>query len=951
MLVRVFTFFLLIVLVGCGASPKKNTIGHIKRSDSKKEEKVEFKKMNHQEVREEYQELLSLFEDDKLKEQIERRIADVYMMEGVQDQLDSKPEKSYYQEAIKSYREVLEKYPNSPENAEVFYQLAKAYDMEGKQEETLKMLNELTSRHPDYPFNPEAYFRKGDIYFNKADYANAERAYLAVTRYDNAKLQVNAHYMLGWAYYKQNRFNSCLKSFAHVLNELLAEQMEVGELNATKSALINDTLHSMSLALSKLGGAEAIGHVNNLADKPYVWMVYQDLGQYYLDKERFEDSANTFRLFVSRTPESNHAPMMHKRLIDTYIKGGFPKQAMAEKENYVASYGIYSKYKMHLAASEEKLGVDLTSTLKEYIDELARMYHAKGQGYRDSMKKLEAANNKPNKAKYAKADKDAIEAFDKASGFYQQFIDTFPQDETVGEMTFLKADALFSAYRYEPAITEYEKVAYEIQGDSMKKRGATAGYAAIVSYQKYIDSLEKEKAIKQWQARAVESMLRFSEVYHQDERSPSVLTRAAEYLFGLEQYERALQVSSDLIAHNQNLSQNLKKTAYGIMAHSYFKLGNYQGAEESYLNQRNLVNQDGEEYTRISEQLASAIYKKSEGMIAEEQKDQAATQLLKIKTLTPNSKIRVTAQYDAATLLLELKQWQAAVVELQDLMANFPEHELAAEFPRKIAFAHENQELWGKAAESYMYLYQNDKDAEIQREALFAAADMYERDGQHERAIEKFKRYAYHYEQPFDTRMEARYRLATNYGKIDDENKKLYWLRRIIDGDKKGGDQRTDRSRWLGAWANMEYGDYFASEFSRRKLRLPLNKSIVKKNEMLQNATERYQMAADYGILEFVTSSSFKIAGLYQKFASELRGAPIPSGLSSQDKQAYMGILEEQALPFMQLAVDLHQGNIERAWDGKYNNWIENSFAEMRKLQPARYNKQEATVNYGEGIR
>ena len=61
--------------------------------------------------------------------------------------------------------------------------------------------------------------------------------------------------------------------------------------------------------------------------------------------------------------------------------------------------------------------------------------------------------------------------------------------------------------------------------------------------------------------------------------------------------------------------------------------------------------------------------------------------------------------------------------------------------------------------------------------------------------------------------MEARFNLAELYDLTKEKSKHLFWLRRIIDGDKKGGDQRTDRSRWLGAWANAKYGDYFAWEF------------------------------------------------------------------------------------------------------------------------------------------
>ena len=204
-----------------GCATKKRTIGDLEYK-SEKEKKIEFKKLNHKEVREEYQELLNLFEEKGLKEQIERRISDIYMVEGERKQLKSTTQRrSYYLDAIKNYRKILERYPNSPQNADVYYQLAKAYDMEGNQKEAMKMLIRLTRRFPNYKFIAEAHFRKGDIYYNNKQYANAQREYFKVTRLKNEKFRIYSHYMLAWSYYKQMQFDASLDAFAYVLNSLM----------------------------------------------------------------------------------------------------------------------------------------------------------------------------------------------------------------------------------------------------------------------------------------------------------------------------------------------------------------------------------------------------------------------------------------------------------------------------------------------------------------------------------------------------------------------------------------------------------------------------------------------------------------------------------------------------------------------------------------------------------
>jgi hypothetical protein len=255
------------------------------------------------------------------------------------------------------------------------------------------------------------------------------------------------------------------------------------------------------------------------------------------------------------------------------------------------------------------------------------------------------------------------------------------------------------------------------------------------------------------------------------------------------------------------------------------------------------------------------------------------------------------------------------------------------------------------AAEAYLGLSEKDPDVEVRREGLFLAATMFEKNKNYNTSIEHFKDYDAKYEKPFSSRIEARYHLATLYEKLGETEEHLLWLKRLIDGDQQAGAQRTERSKWLGAWANIKYGDYYAAEFTSNKLYLPLVKSLPAKNKLLDSAVKQYQSAADYGILEFVTMSSFKVGYLYQQFAQELRNSSKPAGMSADEQKLYAEIIEEQAAPFDELAVELHQANIDRAWEGSFNEWIDRSFVEMKQLNPARFNKTELIVSYGDEIR
>lgn len=934
------------LILACG-SGGQHTLADL-RYEQQKEKPIEFEKMDYQQVREEYQELLTLFKDDELKEQIERRIADVFMLEGGEKQLKETQVKSYYAEAIKSYQEILEKYPNSPDNADVLYQLARAYEMDGHIEQELKMLEQLTSRHPNYKNNAEAHFRMGEIYYSNQNYLKAQREYKLVAQSQDPKLLKYAYYMLGWTQYKQTNFEASVQAFATVLNLLLRDQDDINKVEKTDQPLTKDAIESMSLALARNGGAEVIERTSSLQGKAYLWLIYDSLGEYFLKKERYEDSADTFRRYVQGYNFSAKAPDLHSKLISAYIKGGFPLQALKEKEVYVDFYGLESQYAKNNGGVKESV----KGRLKTYYDELASHYHNKAQSLQKEFDKQRKSKAQTKLAKLDKLQADMLVSYEKAAGFYQRFIITFPQDQKVPEFTFLQAEAFYSAKNYPQAIQLFEKTAYELNSFEEAKYRSKAGYAAIISYQDQIKQLENEtKDTKLWQSRAVESMLKFAQVFHQDKRSPAVLTNAAEYLFSLQEYPRALEVAEKLVSTTPNLASKLKKTAYGIAAHSHFQLGQLEEAEIDYFNQRRLTKEDSKEYQAITERMATTMFKRSEELIAGGNKQSAIDKLLKIKTVTPSSKIKVSAHYNAATLMLETEQWGRAIAELTQLKKSQPKHQLAPEFARKLAFAYEKNKSYKQAADAYLKLSQQDKDEKTRQDALFIAAGLYEKNKNYTTAIDLFKRYARTYEQPFEVRMEARYRLAELYQTTKQQDKKLFWLRRIIDGDKKAGNQSNDRSRWLAAWANSQYGDYFAKEFQGYKLTSNLEKSLPRKNKALTSAIKRYEMAADYGILEYVTMSSVKMAELYLNFASDLRHVKLPQGLSEEERGIYQKVLEEQAQPFEQLAQELYMGNLERAWQGEYNPWIEKSFVAMKTLLPTRFDKQEIEVSYGDEIR
>jgi hypothetical protein len=71
-----------------------------------------------------------------------------------------------------------------------------------------------------------------------------------------------------------------------------------------------------------------------------------------------------------------------------------------------------------------------------------------------------------------------------------------------------------------------------------------------------------------------------------------------------------------------------------------------------------------------------------------------------------------------------------------------------------------------------------------------------------------------------------------------------------------------------------------------------------------------------------------------------------PKGLDADAKEQYDVLLEEQAFPFEEKAIELHETNARRTGDGVYDEWVQRSFDVLAKLKPARYAKAEKSEDY-----
>jgi len=175
-------------------------------------------------------------------------------------------------------------------------------------------------------------------------------------------------------------------------------------------------------------------------------------------------------------------------------------------------------------------------------------------------------------------------------------------------------------------------------------------------------------------------------------------------------------------------------------------------------------------------------------------------------------------------------------------------------------------------------------------------------------------------------------------------------LQDIIRADASGGSQRTDRTRFLAADATLKLAEGHYNLYKSAKIGNPLKTTIKRKKDLMQNSIKAYETAIQYRVAEVTTAATYYIGEIYLDFAKSLTSSAPPPGLSGEALDQYRILLEDQAFPLEDKSIQIHVANVKQINGGIYDEWVKKSLLQLRKLQPARYAKDEKVDNYVQAI-
>lgn len=925
---------IIIMTVSCGAcsmlgGDRAPTIASLgKQTDTIKDIPVA---TGYQQATTAYREFLNTDDQTSARPQAMRRLADINLDADLLPQAGdaltdiSQLQQQHSIDSIILYTQVLERYPERKDNDMVLYQLSRAYEYANEQDQSLSTLAQLIRQYPHSQYLLEAHFRRGEILFVQQDYQTAGKSYQSVVHAgDSNPFYRQSLYKMGWCYFKQSLFNESFIAFTALLDLQIEADSAGGDarlkhLSRADRELVDDTLRAMSLGFSYENGAASIADFySSHGSRNYEDIIYERLGLLFLEKERYIDAAQTFQMFVEHNPVHQQAPAFQMRVIETYQRGNFPTLVLEAKKSFVDRYQLGGEYWQHHSPQVNQPTVDL---LKLTMMDLSRHYHSQAQ-----------KSKKP-------AD------YDEAAHWYRTFLTSFANDQNAPKMNFLFAELLYESGNHGLATREYENTAYNY---GKHQQAGEAGYAAVLAYSKHEATL-KGAAQRDWHRQATENALRFAQDFPTHPQSLAVLTRTSEDLLAEGAHERAAIIAQTVI-DNGRATRVQQLVAWTVLAHARFDLGDFLQAEAAYQEVLQQIPSDNKDKDDIIEKLAASIYKQGEAEEAAGRTPEAIAHFQRVRTAAPSASIAATAEFDAAAGLMQLQQWSQAASVLDQFRQLYPNDPRQDEATRRLATAYLAEQQPLQAAVEFERIGRTHADPELRRQALWQAAELYTTAERPQQSAELYRHYIEAHPQPLEEAIEARQHLAEHYQSAGDRQQQLYWLKAIIQANQQAGNAATSRTSHLAARAQYQLAEDAYTNYQHTRLGLPLKKSLAIKKQLMESALDSYEKAAAYDVAEVTTAATYRTAEIYLLLSSALMESDRPPGLSGEALEQYDILLEEQAYPFEEQGITLHETNIARIDSGVYDSWVEKSMQQLAVLVPARYGKLERSASHVEAL-
>lgn len=818
--------------------------------------------------------------------------------------------------SIAVYERLLALYPARADNDGALYQLARAYEESGRADDAAASLRRLLTDYPQSAYAPEAAFRLGLRAFANRDFQSAAGLFRTAARAPDVALVEAARFHLGWTALNLQEYRQAADAFVSILDAAAATRLKqravfsLFDLPEAEAAFLSEVVKALLLSFDYLGGPEEMrAYFAGSEQRPYEETLYRTLGMLYQEQDRTADAVAAYEAFLAAAPLHPEAPRFQLAIAEAYTRAKWQSALLEARERLIERYqpgSTWAKANPLVAAQVAYPAV------KDTLYQLALYDHSQAQGKR-----------RPD-------------AWQKALARHDRFLALFPKEVEAGRVAWLRGEALFELGRYDEAAEAYRRSAYEYP---LHPHTRDAAYAAVAAAERMIppDGAVASPAA----ARFADETTRFLDAFPDDGRNPDLLMKAAETAARAGQAGQADVLARRLVA--QYPKSRWTTPAQRLIAQALYDQGRFLEAEHAF--RLALAGAPTQQASVLSTLAASALYQGAGQFRDEGKSSDAISAFIRVASDYPTTPLAPAALTEAADLHLAAGRATEARALWQRLVKEYPDSDtVPAALQRLASDAAAAGDL--PAAIGWYERFAARSDAAASTETAWLIAALAERAQDWSRAERTLSALASRADLPAERAIEAGFRAARAAARQGRPDREIALtdsaLIRYRAWRAEGRPTDVTAADVLAAQALVALGDRRAAACATIPLREPMERALTDKRAALDEALAAYAEAAEIRVAETTTAATFKIGAALDEFFKALLASERPPHLSEEEREQYDILLEEQAAPFEERAVQAYETNVRRAQElGLYNDWIAKSYERLAALRPVRYHRPE----------
>ncbi|MES2825411.1 MAG: tetratricopeptide repeat protein [Pseudomonadota bacterium] len=907
-------FIIALGSASCSTPPPQDTLGavDIRQTKSKKNE-VFVKPKSEEEIKNAYLDYIkNAPTTDKSRRMAFNRLAEIELSrinvmskKGANDDISENPQ---YLASLRKSMELLQtslkEYPDAKTNDKTLYQLARTQDQLGEYDESINTLILLCKKYPTSIHYAESQFRIAEKAFSEGKYIEAEVAYSEVMFNANgATFYERSLFKRGWTRYKQALYAEAADDYLAALDK--HQFAEYDSLSTSDKAQFDEYFRALALSFSSLQNTQELqAYFSRLTDFKYLYHSYEVTSDIYLEQERYSDAAEIIEQFITTNPNSPQIPFAYLKKMEAWKMGKFKNRFEDTLEVAYTKFNAKSNYwKTYKSLTDQE---KVLNAMREHVLRAATYYQ---EDYQLSRSKTD---------------------FNQANIWYKRYLENYSAYAQQDKVYNLYAELLVAEEQNKDAMHFFELAAYD--GNIVLNK--EAAYATIVLTNKLY---EQDKANTTWLSKHIHYALISAQLYPREARYQNAALNAAGLALNNGHFADALALANTL---PDNAGDKMLHQANMIKGLAYIQLKAYADAEIIFgdlLKQ----NQDQTEQKKIQDNLALSIYKQAESNASNNRIENAIQLFARVAQRAPASDIAPKALYEAIVLAMKHEQWTVAIHHIQQFQQLFPKHALYNDATKQLSSAYLNAGEGVKAAQTFEQISAQENNQDIKMATLWKAAELYESKHNVDAAIRSFSAYADSYQRPFPQYMEAMYKLTQLHKEIKQPDKVILWQEKISVADQQAPKAiKTDRTNFIAGYVQLDIAKRIQAQFAAKQLLEPLPESLRAKKKFMQDAITAFGQASTYNNPDITTEATFAIGNIYQQFSTALIKSERPRTLKGEELEQYNILIEDQAFPFEEKAIEFYEINMSHSKEGIANQWLTQSFKELEKLFPVRYSKK-----------